>query len=489
MRHLPPRRRLLRGLAAGLGGLLAGCPTPTDRRTTPSAPASSPEGTSTPTSTRREPTATPTDGRVVILTDYAGEPWQDRWEGELAPRLEDELGIDVRPTYLGFSVANEIRSRVEWRIEEGDAHESVTGTLWTTDVGYLLAHGRFDPVTTTVEALTGRNGDLVGEPATVLGEHYVVPHGTYVDTIHYRADVLERLGLDQPDTLGTLLHNAEVLDGSGEVDHGFPVPTGAFPERFFKLILNAHGAHLWRRADGEDGEAEVWFPESEVRDALSYVRELAGYSPDPQESLQPHVDYLWGSVAQMHFLNGWGAGLAAYGDRGPGIARNTEIVPFPTKEGVEPFARSYPGFDGFAAVGEADNVPGLLAVLRWMYADPERVARYYEPRPARYVPPYAEVMETDAYRGIELFQRYPHLLELNRNVRDGIVPLEATSEELVLTPATAYAEDFGILRDMVRRVLVEGRTIEDAIGIARGALEWRLEEGRRIAGRRFRHEK
>lgn len=148
-------------------------------------------------------------------------------------------------------------------------------------------------------------------------------------------------------------------------------------------------------------------------------------------------------------------------------------------------AQRQPGFDDFLAVSNADNLPGLRTALDAMYRDPERAARYYGPAPTRGLPAYADVVETDAYAGIDPFEEYPRLLDLNRKVRDGVVPLEPTSEETVVTPATVYAESFPITGTLTYQVVVEDRSMAPAIQDARERLERRLEEGTRLADGRF----
>lgn len=498
MKRPPTRRQLLHGLTTSLGGLLAGCSTPVERRTrSPSpVPTPTPEETPTPTLTPGEPTATPTDTPVHILTDYGQHGWGRIWERELLPAFERELGLTVEVTHH-WAGGGAVQQRIRTLLDADQPPESVTGQLGAF-ADLLLIGGRYAPVTSAVDRLTSANGELVGEPATIAGEHYIVPYGTYTDTIHYRADILDRFGLDPPTTIEQLVHNSSVIERSGDENlHGFALPAAkrGQSEAWLKVFLNVFGAHLWQWDSQQREQAAVWFPAEKVRNVLELARNL---DPSDHDSSSRN----WGSsvrawatgeesagsssprFAMMYHLNAWGAGVAAQ-EGNHEIVQNTEILPLPTANAVTPFARGRPGFDGFSAINGADNLPGLFAALRYMFDNPDRAARYYSPDPMRYLPAYSDIVETDTYQAIDLFREYPHLLDLNRKARDEIAPLEPSSKQVVMTPATFYAESFNITGQLMHQVIVEDRSIDPAIQDAREQLTQRLDEGQRLVEKHF----
>lgn len=100
-------------------------------------------------------------------------------------------------------------------------------------------------------------------------------------------------------------------------------------------------------------------------------------------------------------------------------------------------------------------------------------------QPTRFLPAWERVAESESYRELERFRRHPHLLDLMDRVREEVVPLAPSSDRMVVTPATVYAEDGDAFRRLVQEVLIEDRPIEDA----RDRLNERLRGSRRLAGR------
>lgn len=505
MRSRLSRRKLLQTLGVTLGASLSGCseslqqPSPRIQTKTPASETKS--STTPPRSTIETPRAT--GETIKIFSGYCSRGWPAIWNETLIPLFED-LDLDVEVTH-GCTSAAYPRRTIRTLIENGEL-ESFDGDIGFAGAGDIanehFARGNLSPVTSTTDALTDANGDLVGEPATVFGENYVLPHGKFADTIHYRADVFDRFGLEPPTTIERLRHAASVIDDSDEERrNGFALSaakTGQ-SEAWFKVFLNAFGSHFWRWANENHREAEVWFPEEEVRSTLELAADLARDIPEWHSDSPEDINWsgsaqLWAEdgggddprFAMMYNLTTWGAGFAARAGK-PDLVRNTDILPIPTTEDGDAFARGQLGFDGFLAVSNGDNLPGLRTALEAMYRDPERAAQYYSPVPTEILPAYAAVMETDAYASIDVFEEYPRLLELNRRARDEIVPLEPSSEQMVMTPATVYAESFNITGELMYHVVVKDRSIAPAIQDARERLERRLQEGQRLAEKHFNH--
>ena len=482
---------------AGMAAGLAGCTGGNGQQTTepPGGGTSTPGGGGTPMDT-----ATPSESgiehiqpgdtgeTVHILTDYSNDPWQNIWENDIIPTVGDEIGVDFQVEYAGFQGTGE--QRLTTLIQAGDAPESYTSGL--TQLGDMLAQGQIAAATHIVDYLVEQSGELVGEPYRFFGdEMFLVPHGQYTDSWHYRTDILEDLGLEIPETNEELLHNAQVIDESEDhKERGLTisaVKAGQSASQF-EGIMQLKNVWYYRWKDEEKmDEAEVWFPKKEIVEALEWYTEAAQYSPDPTS-----VD--WGStlsfwagsrVGQMYHLNGWGAGVAANADNLE-IARNTDITPFLTFEGIEPeLGFGNPGFDGHPAFNIADNVPGWFSILRYMYEDPSRAAKYYAAEPTRFIPVYADIMDTDAYQESEIFQTVPNLLDLNFKARDVLAPLEPSAELLAYTPASNFALRFNIQSEMTNQVVVGGRDPEPAWQEAHDRFVQRLEEGKQLVAENF----
>ena len=471
------RRRMLTATGAGMAAGLAGCTGNGGQQETETT--ASPGGTDGGTGSNWIGELGDTGNEVHILTDYSNDAWQGIWENQLVPAFQDELGISsFNAEYVGFQGTGE--QRFTTLLQSGQAPESFTGGIG--QIGDLFARGDAIATTNAVDQIKEGSGDTVGAALTYKGHNFVVPHGKYTSSIHYREDILEQLGLEPPETLSQYLENAKVIDESDEVEARgatSPAPKAGQSTSWFELLLLAHGAWKYQWNDDET-EAEIWFPKEEVVASLEYAKELAQYSPDPASVNWGSTLQYWAGnrVAQMYQLNAWGAGVAASAGNTE-IGANTGIVPFPTVEGTEPFARGAPGFDGHPAVGLADNVPGLLKALTYMYEDPARAAPYYaDAEPTRFIPAYRDIMEVDAYTNADIFQEVPNLLELNKKARDEIAPLEPSAKKIVFTPSTMYTDSFPIDAEMVNQVVVADRDPEAAYEDAKERYETRLEEGK-----------
>lgn len=421
-----------------------------------------------------------TGEEIHILTDYSNEAWQAVWEEDLVPAFEGDLGLNFEAEFTGFSGTGE--QRLTTLIQAGNPPESFTAGI--TSVGDLLSQGQLAKTDHVTDYLVERSGDLVGTQYKYFGEGYVVPHGKYTGAWQYRTDILERLGLEIPETLDGILDNAKAIDEADEVEaRGVIVPaqkTGK-AETWMWTMLLGHGSHMFRWKDeGTMEEAEVWFPKEDVVPALEYARELAQYSVDPSSADWGSTLSFWagGRAAMQYHLNAWPAGVAAQAGN-TAVAENTTITPIPNREGREAFARGVPGFDGHPTLTIADNVPGWFTALRYMYGDPERAAKYYAAEPTRFIPAYADIMDTDAYRSAEIFREVPNLLDLNLYARDEIAPRGVSSETLAVTPATTYVRRFWIKAEMMNQVVVAGRDPEKAWEDAHERHEKRLAEGKK----------
>lgn len=474
------------GIAAGVAGCTGGGGQQTTAPPTTTMGGGTETGTETQTAGAKHIEAGDTGNVVHLLTDYSNEGWQKLWKEELIPAFTNELNLKTNIEYTGFQGTGE--QRLTTLIQAGNPPESYTGSPFQS--GDMLGKGQLAWTTHIVDYTTEQLGDLVGAPLEFQidgqPEQYRVPHGQYTDTIHYRTDILEQLGLEIPKTNEELLHNAKVIDESDEVEaRGMTVaaPKSGQSDSYFQSFFQARGVWLFRWKDEEKKEeVEVWFPKEDALAVLNWAKELAQYSPDPSSVNWGSTLGYWagGRVAQMYHLNGWGAGVAANAGAGE-IASNTDITPLLPYEGVEPsLGLGNPGFDGHPALNIADNVPGLFTLLKYMYGDADRAAQYYLTEPTRFIPAYTDIMDTDTYRNAKIFQDFPNLLDLNVKARDEIATLEPTSRELAYTPAAGYALRFPIIAEMMNQVIVVGRDPGKAYDEAKSRFQKRLAEGKEL---------
>lgn len=471
------RRRLLSTVGAGALAGLAGCSggdgssgeneagTPTDGSGGSSSDGGSGDGGSAST-------------EIHLLTDYSSESWQSRWEKTILPAYEDQTGNTVNLEYTGMQ--GNARNRLMTLIQSGDTPNSFQSTPDT--VAPLVMRGQTAPVTELVDGLSEEYGELLAEKLVYHdGEARFVPHGVYLGGLNYRADIYEQLSLSEPTTWDDLLTNSEAIDNDSDIEargYGLSAVKAGKSSSEFETVLNTAGAHLFEWKDESAGTMQIWFPEDKVVESLSFMEQIAQYSPDPSSiSWGPGLSY-WagGRIAQQQHLNAWPAGVAASAGADE-IARNSDIVRYPNKEGVDPETRGFNDVD-CATLFDTGGVDATRSFFELLYDSTERVAGNHAMEPMRFIPVYKGFMETDAYQSIEVFQKYDgHLLDLNRKIVSDIAP-ELSSPKRPRTLERMYVTAGPMLANMVNQVVVQGRNKSDAYRECRDRIAERLEQAR-----------
>lgn len=420
---------------------------------------------------------------IHILMDYANEAWQDRWENELIPGYEDEYGVSVNMEYVGFQGSSE--QRLQTLMQSGDFPNSYQGS--TTETADIILDGNAVPVTDVNEDLTATNGEFAWDPSLITygEEQWFIPHLTYTaGTISYRTDIFDDLGLEPPETWDDLLSNAEAIDADGNTEaRGYNVggtKSGQATSEF-RTLLRCAGGGLFRWKSDAEEEVEVWFDEDRALETLEFMGQLAQYSPDPSQTTWTASLKYWaaGRVAQCWHLNAWTAGIAD-GAGVESIARNTDIVPTPVKQGADPLDRGFISPDG-ATVLDTEGTEETKDFFRYIYAAEDRTVENLLMEPMRSFPPYADTLEVDAYKNADIFQKYDgHLYDLNKKNAEEVVP-KLSNPERPTTPATRYVLRDSMLAEMVNRVLVANESPKAAYDEAYSRIEKRLKEGKEKA--------
>lgn len=463
------RRRFIGGLGAGVALVTAGCSGSGDGRDG----AGEADGTET----------TPGVDEIHVLMDYASDAWQTRWKEEIIPGFEDEYGVSVNMEFVGFQGTSE--QRLQTLIQSGDFPNSYQGS--TSETADIIASGNAVPATDVNEDTQETNGEFGFDPSliTYQGEQWYVPHLIYATgTISYRTDIFDDLGLDPAETWSDLLSNAEAIDNDGNTEaRGYNVggtKTGQSGVELETLLRCAGGGVFRWKTDARE-EAEVWFDEDRVVETLEFMQQLTQYSPNPTQTTWTQSLKYWaaGRIGQCFFLSAWPAGVAESADVSS-VAQNTDITPLPVKEGADPLDRGYISPDS-ATLFDTDGSEAAKDFFRYLYGSEQRTIENLLMQPMRSFPAHQGILEKDAYRNADVFQQYDgHLYELNRKVRDDVLP-KLSSPERPTTLATEYAGRFPILAETVNNVLAVGESPESAHEEARSRLERRLQEGKEMA--------
>ncbi len=428
---------------------------------------------------------------VHVLTDYNNEAWQAQWEDEIVPGFTEETGIEVRMEYSGLSGQQE--NRLATLIQSGDPPGMNTSTF--DQVADLWASDQLADVTEVMDQVQSEAGDLIASPLTQDGQLWQVSHGYYTSVFHYRQDVYDELGLEVPESIEGMIENARIIDESDLDIRGYGLAgkkVGKAQDELQVFLSNMGTSGIGVRwVDGEiGGELEIHYPEDKVTQLLEYFQELAQYSPDPTgigwaESLG---NWAGGRFAQQYNLNMWPAGVAASAGA-ENIAQNTGVAPLPRwkSNGVDKSQnwQFEPTPDGHHVFANSENPVGTKRFLEYVYGDDiSRTASLYEAEPTRFLPNYADVLESDTYQSFDYWEDYPSHLEgleycQNTIVADyyGNVP----ESNFNTSPVALYVTRFFFPAEMINMV-VTGSSPQEAYEYGLGRLEQRFQEGQERFG-------
>ncbi len=412
------------------------------------------------------------DGEIHILTDLTGEQWEPYWEDELIAGFESSADASVSVEYAGMQ--GQGGQRLATLLQSNTPPECYHATQ--TEIGDLFNQGLTQSVDSVIDELESIWGETLFKYTMQPfngdrdEEMHMIPNGIYVGGVfNYRKDIYEKLGLSVPTTWQGLVDNAKAIHESDDVQAaGFGVagtPAGKSGSDFSNWLFNA-GGQTWKSAGDS---IELAFEKEHVMAVLEVLQELANYSPDPSSlSWAKTIEY-WagGRIAQCFMNNAWLCG-PAYAAGATEIARNTEQALIPIREGADPITRGWILANGTPIIKGSSNPEGAKAFNKYMFGE-EHMIPVSQLEPMRFIPPYADVMDADAYRNAEIFQVEDGIfLEKNEKIVSEIVP-ELDNADLPSSPETLHVGTIYIQDQMVNRVLIEGQSPE-------AAYEWALDE-------------
>jgi multiple sugar transport system substrate-binding protein len=425
---------------------------------------------------------------VFMLTDYNNEAWQSQWN-DLSSSFTEETDIGTKVEYSGMS--GEQENRLATLIQSGSPPDVNTSTF--DQVADVWSTGGLATTNDVVEAAESANGELLSTPLTVDGDIWQVSHGYYVSNFHYREDVYEELGLDVPSTFQEVLENARVIDESSLDIRGYGLggkKVGKSQDEFQVYLAQMGVSSIglrWVDADAQN-ELEVWWPEEEITTLLQFFKDISEYSPDPtaigwSSSIS---NYLGGQFAQQYHLNHWPAGIAAASDI-PEVAYNTKTRALPYwGEGNVSKGDSWlfePTPDGHHIFAGGDNTPGARRWMEFLYGSSlERTAGLYAAEPTRFLPVYADILDSDTFQGLDFWSQGQ-----NQQLLDELVKVQnvqraehygQVAEADLNDPVALYVTRQWFYGEMINRVITGTDTVQEAYEWGRGRLETRLQEGR-----------
>jgi multiple sugar transport system substrate-binding protein len=460
------RRRVLSGAGAGIATALAGC-------------IGGGGGNS--------------DEQVHFITDYYNESWQTLWD-DLSSQFEDSADIQMKIEQAGMSGSQE--SRLSQLIQAGNPPDANSSTF--DQVADIWATDQLETTNDLVSSIEEVNGELL-DGGAFFGEGdnlYQIPHGNYISNFQYRQDIYDELSLSEPETFQDILDNARAIDESDFDAAGYGLagkPTGKSQDEYLVLAASAGIPPLgirWKDPSAKE-EFEIDFPEEEVTTVLQFCKDIAQYSPDPTsigwaESLG---DWVQGKYAQQYHLNAWPVGVTAQtaesqdSDALRGLARNTQVMAYPTWSEIDKDENwlSAPTPDGHHVFSNGGNTEQAKEWFEWLYADSiERTVSFYEPDPGRFLPIYADILDSDAFKNQDIMQAHPHLLEKLKYNQNEILGNHYGSVEAANTSSgiALYMARQWFYGEMINRVVTGTNSVQGAYEWGKGELETAFEEAK-----------
>ncbi|WP_408959738.1 ABC transporter substrate-binding protein [Natrinema sp. 74] len=428
------------------------------------------------------------NNEIHFITDYYNSSWEGLWS-EMESQFESNTDHSMNIENGGMSGTQE--GRLARLIQAGNPPDANTSTF--DQVADIWATEQLSSVGDVVSSIEEVNGKLnVGGAFLGGDEIYQVPHGVYVSDFVYRQDVYDELGLSEPQTFQDVLDNAKAIDEAGGQysdmrGYGLAgMPTGKSQDEFQVLLSSAGISGLgirWKDPEAQN-ELEIHFPENVVTTVLQYMKDLAQYSPDPtsigwSKSLS---GWLQGQYAQQYHLNAWPIGLTAAqaeaqdSDALRGLAKATQVRAYPTWGNIDKNENwlSAPAPDGYHVFANGGNTQGAKEWFKWLYADSmEKTVQFYAADPGRFLPSYADVLGSDAFRNQDIMQAHPHLLEKLQYVQNEIWGNHYGSVDAanISSPVALYLQRQWFYGEMVNRVVTNSMTVQEAYDWGYGQLE------------------
>lgn len=285
-----------------------------------------------------------------------------------------------------------------------DAQESITNAIAGGDAPDVLEVGNDQVSSWASQGALLDIGDHVGEwaPAADMDQE-ALDYGTYNDvqygipwfsgvrTLYYRADWLQEIGHEAPQTWDELIEVSEAIEDEYGVP-GFAAPTD---------FTNGIASFIW----GNGGEiavqnGEEWTGQLSDPATVEAVEFYAGLTSDHEISPQSYVGEnelvpladMANSQVGMYIDGGWALGSMEEQAEDPEVLENIASAPIPGADGFAPVFAGGSALTVFGLTEYPDHAFELLGVL----GDQEGGKGYADV--AGFFPAYPELLQADEYQ-------------------------------------------------------------------------------------------
>lgn len=284
-----------------------------------------------------------------------------------------------------------------------DAQESITNALAGGDAPDVLevgndqvagwaAQGALLDITEDVgnwDAATGIDENAL-EYGTFEGVQYGVPWFSGVRTLYYRADWLQELGHEPPETWDELLEVAEAIEDEYDVP-GFAAPTD-FTNGIASFIWSNGGEIAEQNGDAWEGR----LTEPATVEAIEFYASLSTDGVSPQDYVGQNELIALADIANdelgMYIDGGWAVSSMEEQAEDPSVVEDIATAPIPGADGIAPAFAGGSALTVFTTTEHPDLAFELLTVL----GDEEGGQAYADA--AGFFPAYPHLLEGEEYQ-------------------------------------------------------------------------------------------
>jgi ABC-type glycerol-3-phosphate transport system substrate-binding protein len=322
----------------------------------------------------------------------------------------------------------------------------------------IMAEGLLEPLDDVVDRV-GRDRLIEGTKweywGAWKGKQYVLPAHHQPHLLVTRMDVLQELGLTNPDTWtwNDLLNAAKTVSKKGKKIHGITLALGRnlCTEYHFAALLHSAGGRMF----DPENKFEVVFDSPETVEALEYLAALQSYMPKGAVSygFLDVVDSMVTGESAMVFY--WGRVYGRAAEEAPEVFKNIESFIHPRHPRTG-FRYNWNDFEGWCI--PKDNNPFIKEVkeaLVYYQTNREWLIRYLHSLVPNISPVYKDVLEDPRLHEHPFFQTKKKTI-LTYYV-DALKYASNTGNELLegINPLAGIVHGRLILAQTVQKVVID----------------------------------
>jgi N,N'-diacetylchitobiose transport system substrate-binding protein len=325
---------------------------------------------------------------TVWVMGTSQDPLVEYFDGIESRFQEDNPGVEVNVEFIPWADAQE---SVTNALAGGDAPDVLE--VGNDQVAGWASQGALLDITEQVgswDAAAEMDQNAL-EYGTYDGVQYGVPWFSGVRTLYYRADWLQELGHEPPETWDELVEVAQAIQEEHDVP-GFAAPTD---------FTNGIASFIWSNGgeiavqNGDEWEGRLTDPATveaiEFYAGLTSEEEISPQGYVGENELVPLAD-MANSELGMYIDGGWALGSMEEQAEDPAVLENIAAAPIPGADGIAPVFAGGSALTVFSTTAQPDLAFELLQVM----GDQEGGKEYADV--AGFFPAYPEMLEADEYQ-------------------------------------------------------------------------------------------